>query len=221
MTMKFFVLDRRDIGQDINGFITEQVDNARDLISTVREWKVSRERDRHGVECRSTEREGGKWHARISEHNDIPYNTFKKYLLNDHTANESRYIKAISDFSLVEFINPQAQIYRIVYKMPLGVSNRDFTPLILTREAKNEFFVISLAMDHPNAPPDRSNKVVRGYYTSVEYVRQRELGSVEWITATTSTASGYLPDYLTNSLLPMEIAKDVPSFIEYYKQSDF
>lgn len=213
------MLNRSDIGEDINTFITEQVESARDLLDTVRSWKLTRLKDKHGVECRSTSIEGSKWHVRISKHAQPPYQKFREVLLQNHTSHEANYIKAIKTHSLVEYINPKAQIFRIAYSMPPGISTRDFTPLILTHEEAHlgQFFVISIATNHPNAPPDPSNRVIRAHYTSIERVRQLDDGIVEWITATTSTAAGYLPDGLTNAMLPQELAKDVPSFLNYCK----
>ncbi|TIB29954.1 hypothetical protein E3P84_03525 [Wallemia ichthyophaga] len=209
---EFFVLRRSEIGDDIKQFIAEQVDSARELIDTANRWKLTRLRDKHGVECRSTTIEGSKWHVRLSQHPTPSYQKFKEVLLHDHTAHEAEYVEAIKSHSLVEYISPQAQIFKITYRMPPGIATRDFTPLVLTHEEDGgegysaQFFVISIATDHPNAPPDETNKVVRAKYTSIERVRETKKG-VEWITATTSTAAGFLPDGLTNLMLPNELAK--------------
>ena len=209
MPKEFFVLDRSDIGANIDGFISEQLDNADELINTVKSWRITRLKVKHGVECRSTSIEGSKWHVRISKHDSPSYSKFKDVLLRDHTSHEANYIKAIKTHSLVEYINPQAQVFRIAYSMPPGINTRDFTPLIITHddEQLKQFFVISIATNHPDAPPDPSGKVVRAHYTSIERVRELQDGVVEWITATTSTAAGYLPDGLTNAMLPGELAK--------------
>ena len=208
---------RAEITEPINDFIKEQVQNGKEILNTVFHWNRTRKADKYGVESRSSLLNNrNKWHARISYHNDVTYEQFKNGLFSDHTEQESKYIKGIKDFDLVEYLNPNAQVYRILYSMPLGISDRDFTPVIVTHEepSSKSFYVISIAIDHPNSPP--SANVVRGLYTSIERVQEVDDGKVEWIMATMSSAKGLIPNVLADTLMPSKIA-EVSILENFYK----
>jgi hypothetical protein len=88
-----------------------------------------------------------------------------------------------------------------MYHQPFPASDRDFTPLILTREAPDStsFLVVSIPYDHPDAQPQKG--FVRAKYASVEHVRVLPGNrGVEWRMIVTSDAGGRVPDLMTGAL---------------------
>jgi hypothetical protein len=81
--------------------------------------------------------------------------------------------------------------------------------------------VVSIPVNHPDAPP--RNGMVRGYYESIEMIREiplsgaedPETNPVEWIMVTRSDPGGGIPRFMVERNVPSSIVQDAVKFLDW------
>jgi hypothetical protein len=81
--------------------------------------------------------------------------------------------------------------------------------------------VVSIPVNHPDAPP--RNGMVRGYYESIEMIREiplsgtedQETNPVEWIMVTRSDPGGGIPRFMVERNVPSSIVQDAVKFLDW------
>lgn len=154
------------------------------------------------------------WAARVSYHNQQPYSKFRRYLMENHTANEARYIESLESFRMLTvppiLTDWSSAVLR--YRLPSPLSPRDMAIWLTAQEIvpDKQFLILSL----PRKMPVDATK---GFYVSVELVEQLDDGTVKWTMAQTSNAGGWIPKWAQRRAIAGEIAKDVPSFLNWLR----
>lgn len=162
--------------------------------------------------------EGDFWMSRVSRHKDIDYDTFRKWIFENHTENEVKYIPLLDSFKLLEDPvegHPGWRSILVHYKFPKFFDDREMTVWIAAIEPdaeKKQFVVVSLPSDR-----DISPGVTEAEYCSVEVVTQTDDG-VEWIMAQASDAKGNIPRWIQDRSVTASVVEDVPSFIKWAKE---
>lgn len=161
----------------------------------------------------SASREHGRlakaqWHTRASTHH-VPYETFAKGLLEEHTVQEQQYIESLEKATCLEALQANVGIWHNAYKLPPLTADRDFVELVFaiplpphpepfSAAHEQASLEAALWMHGPPAAPRpgelRSFLVlsqpiahapekgyVRAYYASVEAVRERAPSETEWM----------------------------------------
>ncbi|GAA5873989.1 hypothetical protein JCM1840_006111 [Sporobolomyces johnsonii] len=172
---------------------------------------------------------GWKWHARVSVHDDVDWDSFRDGLMVDHSVHEQEYIdSAIKAERLSVIKEGEMELWRMLYHQPFPASNRSFTFLLYTAEQSpvpsvrnperllRSFVVVSIPVALPEAPPEKG--FVRARYVSVEQVKERDEGGVVWTMAVSSDAGGLVPRWISERVMPAKISEDVPSFIDWIKK---
>lgn len=123
-------------------------------------------------------------------------------------------------------------VYQLSAQFPGPTSPREFITLLITSDTclsdaskigdsiPRHFTVVSIPTTHPDAPP-RSN-MVRGYYESVEMIREiplaggdAETNPVEWIMITRSDPGGGIPRFMVDRNVPSSIVQDAIKFLDW------
>jgi hypothetical protein len=153
------------------------------------------------------------WVARCSEHSDVPFDVFKKGILENHTENESKYIHMVESYTKLECNVPNWQSFAVRYKFPTPLTDREMAIWIFAEQIDDQIVVVSLP-----SYVHKDKKLVKGVYCSIEVVTKLEQG-VEWFMATTSDAGGILPRWVQNMSVMGAIVEDVPQFITWAKKT--
>lgn len=164
---------------------------------------------------------GDFWMARVSNHSDVSFEKFKKYILENHTENEVEYIPLLDSFRETDELEnlENWRGIRVHYKFPKFFDDREMTVWICAiqpDENKNQFVIISLPADQPVSPG-----VTQGYYCSLEVVTYDEENEcVEWLMAQASDAGGNIPRWIQNNSVTASVVDDVPHFIKWVKNKE-
>lgn len=129
-------------------------------------------------------------------------------------------------------ISDSVIVYQLSAQFPGPTSPREFITLLITSDTclsdaskvgntiPRHFMVVSIPVTHPNAPP-RDN-MVRGYYESVEMIREiplpegdAETNPVEWIMITRSDPGGGIPRFMVERSVPSSICQDAIKFLDW------
>lgn len=154
------------------------------------------------------------WAARVSYHQQQSYGKFRKYLMENHTANEARYIESIESYRVLT-VPPILTDWNsavVRYRLPGPLSARDMAIWLTAQETvpEKQFLVLSL----PRRIPVDATK---GIYVSIELVELLDNGTIKWTMAQTSDAGGWLPKWAQRKAIAAEIAKDVPTFLTWLR----
>ncbi|KAI8936680.1 hypothetical protein NX059_007075 [Plenodomus lindquistii] len=126
----------------------------------------------------------------------------------------------------------QLQVYQLSAQFPGPTSPREFITLLITSDTcltdaskvgdivPRHFMVVSIPVNHPNAPP--RNGMVRGYYESIEMIREiplqggdAETNPVEWIMVTRSDPGGGIPRFMVERNVPSSVVLDAVKFLDW------
>lgn len=111
----------------------------------------------------------------------------------------------IQAFSAREFL--ETVIFHEFPPAPTGFDGTDTTP-------RRSFVVIS----KPAEGALKDEKDVRGVYTCVERVWEREDGTVDLYFAVTSDAGGSIPRWVQNMAMPGQILSDGLAFLKWFEE---
>lgn len=170
---------------------------------------------------------GAKWVCRFSEHTreEGTFDEFWDKLGKNKAENEMQFMSDIKKVQLVKSLSPDAEVWTLYYKFNPVMSPRVFTVLQVKQlgevDSKREGVIVSIPIDL-SSPEDEDlaaleEKGVKGRYASVERILELSEDKVEWRMATTSSAGGLIPQFLTNSALAETVAKDVPLFLKWMR----
>jgi len=97
-------------------------------------------------------------------------------------------------------------------------SDRDFVIALYTPPPSDDksFIIVSRSVIHPEAPPQPHH--TRGFYESVEFVRDLGEEGVEWLMTTASSPEGNIPAFVSERAMPGQVSADVPSFLAWIKE---
>jgi flagellar biosynthesis GTPase FlhF len=128
-------------------------------------------------------------------------------------------------------------VYQLSAQFPGPTSPREFITLLITSDnclteaskvgtaIPRHFMVVSIPVSHPDAPP--RNGMVRGFYESIEMIREIPLEStgdgdndaetnpVEWIMVTRSDPGGGIPRFMVERNVPSSIVNDAIKFLDW------
>ncbi|KAL6450056.1 hypothetical protein SBY92_001997 [Candida maltosa Xu316] len=133
-----------------------------------------------------------------------------------HSDHEMKYIHQIKSIDVSNITTyPDGWSYRLIadYSFGMGLKQRRFIEDIHVYEFPDSGYVISI----PHLDNDDDDGFVRAKYHSIEKLMWDDDDEIKWIMATTSSAGGFIPDWMTNWKLPTEIAKDVPAVLHCIK----
>ncbi|KAF9448018.1 hypothetical protein P691DRAFT_792951 [Macrolepiota fuliginosa MF-IS2] len=199
----------------------------RELIESTESWKEGKT---HFTKVKTLSRPGGppdndNWHCRVSEHTpeEVTFDVLWDKMAKDKALNEKEFIPAIDKVTQVQELSPTAQIWTIHYKFPLMVSDRVFTVLQVVHKEDSELpsgLIVSIPIDLSGDVELQKleEEGVRGYYVSVERVKQLENGNVEWRMATSSDTGGLIPKFIADLQMPKAISEDVPHFLHWVEK---
>jgi len=124
------------------------------------------------------------------------------------------------------------QVYQLSAQFPGPTSPREFITLLITSDVclseassvagavPRHLVVVSIPVTHPDAPP--RNGLVRGFYESVEMIREiplqdgdPETNPVEWIMVTRSDPGGGIPRFMVERNVPSSIVLDAVKFLDW------
>ncbi|KAI0780672.1 hypothetical protein BD413DRAFT_464425 [Trametes elegans] len=198
------------------------------LLEGTSSWKQGKAYQHNTVKTFSRPKgpkDGAGWFGRVSEHTtqDASFDEFWSKLGNaDNKAeNEMQYIPEIKKVTLIKRISPTQSVWTLFYHFPPPVSPRVFTVVQTTQlegtDGSRTGYIVSLPVDvSDNAEYAKlEEKGVKGRYVSVERLRERADGTVEWRMATSSTPGGRIPQFVAESSMASTISKDVTHFLHW------
>lgn len=198
---------------ELTGLIAE----CKNIIASIDNWQDAGVH--HGVQTRKTWLNRDFWAGRTSVHANVSYEAFRKLLFTNHTENEAKYMKIITNYTPLEVpLNLSSKgwaSYDIEYKLPFPLKKRHMTIWIIAVELDDcSFMVISLPR-----PSLHVHGEVDGAYASIELVSNQDDG-IHWTMVTTSDAGGYVPGWIQRMTVAKTLAEDVPTVLEYIEKNN-
>jgi hypothetical protein len=156
-----------------------------------------------------------------SNADQVTYDQLRSLLYLNHSLNETKYIKQLTDAILLQKVNAEADLFWLGFKTPVPCSNREFVELVATREKGRSFMVISQPVEiNSNAA---KKGYVRGAYEAWEIVNEieNEKGdkAVEWICIQRSSAGGLIPSFISDFVAAKDFHHDVEWIIKYIQDN--
>ncbi|KAF8634079.1 hypothetical protein AX15_001081 [Amanita polypyramis BW_CC] len=199
---------------------------ARDVIQSTTSWKQGKTYFKKVRTYRKPKGPGddSSWHCRISEHSpeEATFDQLWDKLGRNKSTNEQQYIPEIHKVTKIKTLSENAEIWTSYYTLTPPVSPRVFTVLQVTHldnQSPRSGLIVSVPVDLAGQDDLASleEKGVRGRYVGVERLLELENGNTEWIMATSGSAGGLIPSFISETTMPGVIAKDVKHFFEWYQ----
>jgi len=151
------------------------------------------------------------------------FDDFWNYLGKNKAVNEMGFIPEIKSVDLLKTVSPMQSVWTLYYTFTPPVSPRVFTvsQTIHIRGGEHgsprEGWIISVPVDVSEDAEMKAKEMkgTRGRYTSVELIKERQDGTLEWRMATASTPGGLIPKMVVEKSMPSQIEKDVTHFLEW------
>ncbi|RDA95965.1 hypothetical protein CP533_5835 [Ophiocordyceps camponoti-saundersi (nom. inval.)] len=186
--------------------------------------------------------EGGKkkrcetWAMRRSVHEDkaaagtASWQEWERHIKREHASSEKAFTPTVESTRLRQSWDCSSvpdyeggwsdwtlKLEESVHKLPFPLRRRVFPVLQATAGREDEggrrdFVVVQVAAKTDQKEND--GDVVDGAYTSVERVRELDVG-VEWLMGTVSDAGGVVPAWVQRMAVPGQVAKDVELFLRW------
>ncbi|CAI5760759.1 unnamed protein product [Candida verbasci] len=189
-----------------------------DIVDNIKNWELVKSTD--DTKILKTTFNDDFWCGRISPHLSSEYSNKLKELIigqpiigKTHSDYESDYmneVKSIKVENLQSYDFGYSYQLKAIYDLGFPLKHRVFHVLIHIWNFGNYGIVTSLPISGNN---DEGNVIAK--YISVEKVKINDDGSIEWIMATSSNPSGWIPQFITRAGMPGAIQKDVPSLLKY------
>ncbi|KAF2875497.1 hypothetical protein BDV95DRAFT_674750 [Massariosphaeria phaeospora] len=191
----------------------------------------------------------GAWFARTSVHEGLGFTKWKRAMMREFPESLEveggpgvGNVRGIGGDKRLEDINVKGvgklEVYQLSAQFPGPTAPREFITLLLTSEnclsgaskvgdaIPRHYMVVSIPVTHPDAPP--RNGLVRGYYESVEMIREiplvevedPETNPVEWIMVTRSDPGGGIPRFMVERSTPSSIVADAGRFVDWACSKD-
>ncbi|KAG1107046.1 hypothetical protein G6F42_016509 [Rhizopus arrhizus] len=198
-----------------NSIINQSIDQVLGLVKESRQWPVIYT---HGDI--TTRKHKGPQHdynqrSSIPGADQVTYDQLRSLLYLNHSLNETKYVKQLTDAILLQHVNDEADLFWLGFKTPVPSSNREFVELVATRENTRSFMVTS----QPVAYTQVKQGYVRGAYEAWELVSEieNEQGDkvVEWICIQRSSAGGLIPRFMSDWVAAKDFHHDVEGIIKY------
>ncbi|KAI5965994.1 hypothetical protein CANMA_003379 [Candida margitis] len=167
--------------------------------------------------------DGDYWCARQSVLKDIPIDKFKSAIIGTtevgftHSDHELLYVHEIESMQVrnINKYEDNGWSYTIhaQYEFGFPLNKRSFNELVHVFVSNDRALVVSV-------PIEGGIEGVLGTYVSVEQIKWNG-NSVDWTVATTSSAGGNIPDWVTKLSIGGAIAKDVPNVLAYIESERF
>jgi hypothetical protein len=203
--------------------INELFDQAQILSKSSFDWPVYSTHGNITTRRKRKEPTDGQNHyfqrSSIHEANQVTYDQLRAILFVNHSLNEPKYIKDLTDAVLLEKINEEADVFWLGFKTPPLSANREFVELVAARELERCFMVVSQPVVGYDRQ-DSSNGYVRGAYQAWEIVSEKEIEGkrvVEWVCIQHSSAGGSVPSFITDWVAGKDFYHDVEAIIKYIK----
>ncbi|KAH7392104.1 hypothetical protein DE146DRAFT_130799 [Phaeosphaeria sp. MPI-PUGE-AT-0046c] len=188
----------------------------------------------------------GAWFARSSVHEGLGFSKWKLAMQKEFPESlevqggpGEGNIRGIGGDQRLEDITidgiGKLQVYQLSAQFPGPTSPREFITLLITSESSlsdasvvggttpRHYMVVSIPVSHPEAPP--RNGMVRGFYESIEMIREiplagadvdgAETNPVEWIMVTRSDPGGGIPRFMVERNVPSSIVQDAVKFLDW------
>ncbi|KAI5956961.1 hypothetical protein KGF54_000580 [Candida jiufengensis] len=167
--------------------------------------------------------DGNYWCARETELKNIDVEKFKNCIIGTteigftHSNHELNYVHPIQEMIVNDLKkyedNGWSYTIHALYNFGFPLTKRYFNELVHVFVANDRALIISV-------PIKGKEDGVLGTYISIEEIKWTA-HSVNWIVATTSSAGGMIPDFLTKMSLGGELVKDVPEVLAYINSKHF
>ncbi|CAO3608335.1 unnamed protein product [Mucor fragilis] len=158
-------------------------------------------------------------HGEITTH-QVTYDQLRSLLYLNHSANETKYVKQLTDAILLQHVHDGADLFWLGFKTPVPSANREFVELVATRENNRSFMVTS----QPVAYNQVKQGYVRGAYEAWELVSEieNEQGDkvVEWICIQRSSAGGLIPRFMSDWVAAKDFHHDVEGIVNYIQNRE-
>lgn len=205
----------------INTIIDELFDQVADLVKESKQWPLIYT---HGdVTTRKKKSNQHDYIQRSSKHSadQVTYDQLRSLLYLNHSLNETKYIKQLTDAIFLQKVNAEADLFWLGFKTPRPCSNREFVELVATREKNRSFMVVSQPVEINNNTAKKG--YVRGAYEAWEIVNEieNEKGDkvVEWICIQHSSAGGLIPSLISDLVAAKDFHHDVECIIKYIQNN--
>ncbi|CEP12992.1 hypothetical protein [Parasitella parasitica] len=197
--------------------VNELFDQVADLVKESKQWSLIY---RHG-EITTRKNKSNSYIQRSSRHtaDQVTYDQLRSLLHLNHSLNETKYIKQLTDAILLQKVNAEADLVRLSFKTPAPCSNREFVELVATREHNRSFMVVSQPAEYHSVKKGH----VRGAYKAWELVNEieNEKGEkiVEWTCIQHSSAGGLIPRFISDLFAARDFHHDVKCIINYIQEN--
>ncbi|KAI5963177.1 uncharacterized protein KGF55_002969 [Candida pseudojiufengensis] len=196
------------------------------IIKSIPNWEKGKkyfEDTSYPVDTVHTTLNGNYWVARNTQLKNIDIEKFKKCIIGTteigftHSNHELNYVHPIKEM-IVENLkkyddNGWSYIIHALYEFGFPLTKRFFNQLVEIYIANDRALIVSV-------PIKGKEDGVLGTYVSIEEIKWTS-NSVDWLVATTSSAGGLVPDFLTKLRLADELVKDVPEVLAYINSKHF
>ncbi|CAK9440075.1 uncharacterized protein LODBEIA_P41750 [Lodderomyces beijingensis] len=195
------------------------------LLETTKQWpsgKTYYKSSSHPVLTKSGPINGDFWALRESHLDNIAVARLHQAIIgttqigtSTHTDYEPRYVHEISKVEISQlhtYDDGWSYAIHVEYTFPFPLAKRTFNEVVhvFTDAGKSSGLVVSLPIE--GALYDHS---VLGAYVAVEeLIWSEEHASADWYVATTSSAGGFVPIWVTNMSLAGALVKDVPNILK-------
>lgn len=204
-----------------NRIINQSFEQVLGLVKESRQWPVIYT---HG-EITTRKNKGQQGHAYIQRSSihgadQVTYDQLRSLLYLNHSANETKYVKQLTDAILLQHVHDGADLFWLGFKTPVPSANREFVELVATRENNRSFMVTS----QPVAYNQVKQGYVRGAYEAWELVSEieNEQGDkvVEWICIQRSSAGGLIPRFMSDWVAAKDFHHDVEGIVNYIQNRE-
>lgn len=152
----------------------------------------------------------------------VTYDQLRAILFVDHSRNEPKYIKDLTDAVLLQKVNAEADVFWLGFNTPKFSANREFVELVATRELQPRCFMVASQPVEGYHREDFNNMYVRGAYQAWEMVTEKVVEGkmvVEWVCIQHSSAGGSVPSFITDWVTGKNFYHDVDAIIKYIHES--